>query len=408
MAISIKFRKSRVLAGATMVLLASLPASGPAAAQSAQQAWPSAAQRQLVQDRIARFPGETQVRDIDWYQPQERVAGHPSKPFEPVAQPSIGKQALASAQKLVEAKDSYAFLIWRDGRLEHEYYAPGFDRASRYSTASMAKTVVALAMGAAVDQGYIASVDDPIERYIPSMAGTRRGALPIRAYLEMASGIETPSADSPARDAYLQYALGDNIGEAAARWPETCVAQREFCYANANTAMLGWAIEGATGMRYAEWLSQSIWTKLGAADAQLWLDRDNGSPRFSCCLHASAQDWLRIGLLLLNKGKVEDRPIVSATWVERMLAPSPANANYGWQVWRGSPHAPARRYGKSISAVVPAAQPFARDDVYYLDGSAGQRVYVVPSERLVIVRIGAPRIDWDDSELPNLVMAGLQ
>lgn len=408
MAILTNFRTGHVLAGAmTMAVLASPPAAGPAWAQSGQAAWPSAAQKQLVQGRMQRFPGEAQVRDTEWYQPQEKVEGHPAAPFEPVAQPTIAAHALATAQALVEAKDSYAFLVWRGARLEHEYYAPGFDRASRYSTASMAKTVVALAMGAAVDQGYISSVDDPIERYIPSMAGTRRGAVPIKAYLEMASVIETPPADSAAREAYWQYGLGDDIGEAAARWPETCVAQREFCYANANTAMLGWAIEGATGMRYAQWLSQSVWKKLGASDAYVWLDRENGSPRYSCCLHASAQDWLRIGLLLLGQGKLGDRQIVSADWVNRMLAPSPANANYGWQVWRGSPHAPARRYGKSISAIVPAAEPFARDDVYYLDGSAGQRVYVVPSERLVIVRIGAPRIDWDDSALPNLVMAGL-
>lgn len=408
MAIFTHSRMGRVLAGAMCLpLLTSQPGIGPVWAQPGQTAWPSAAQKQLVQDRMAGFPGETQVRDVDWYQPQERVEGHPAIPFEPVAQPTIAAQALANAQKLVEAKDSYAFLVWRDGRLEHEYYAPGFDRASRYATASMAKTVVALAMGAAVDQGFIASVDDPIERYIPSMTGTRRGAVPIKAYLEMATGIETPPSDSAAREAYWQYALGDNIGEAAARWPDTCQAQREFCYANANTAMLGWAIEGATGMRYAQWLSQSVWKKLGAADAYVWLDRENGSPRYSCCLHASAQDWLRIGLLLLDKGRSGDRQIVSADWVNRMLAPSPANANYGWQVWRGSPHTPARRYGKSISAIVPAAAPFARDDVYYLDGSAGQRVYVVPSERLVMVRIGAPRIDWDDSELPNMVMAGL-
>lgn len=50
-----------------------------------------------------------------------------------------------------------------------------------------------------------------------------------------------------------------------------------------------------------------------------------------------------------------------------------------------------------------ACSPFASDDTYYLDGSGGQRVYVIPSEELVIVRIGTPRLDWDDSHLPNMV-----
>ena len=91
-----------------------------------------------------------------------------------------------------------------------------------------------------------------------------------------------------------------------------------------------------------------------------------------------------------------------------MLAPSPSNPNYGWQVWRGSPHNPGRTYGRGINAVVAAAEPFARDDVYFLDGSAGQRVYVVPSEKLVIVRIGTPSYKWDDSALPNLILAGIK
>ena len=87
-----------------------------------------------------------------------------------------------------------------------------------------------------------------------------------------------------------------------------------------------------------------------------------------------------------------------------MLAPSPGNANFGWNVWRGTPYNPKRTYGPGIPAVIESRAPFARDDTYYLDGSGGQRVYVIPSEELVIVRIGQPRSDWDDSQLPNMLV----
>jgi len=387
-----------------LLAVTALHAAVPAAAGAEEPAWPSAAQQQLVAERLASFPGDTLVRDVDWYQPREQVAGGNDTPFEPAATPTIPAPALAQAQAVAIAKESYAFLVWHKGRLQHESYAPGFDRISRYATASMAKTVVALSLGVAIDRGLIASVDAPIAQLIPGMAGTRRGSLPVRNYLQMSSAFETPRPDGPDAAVYWQYALGDNIGEAVARWPETCQPGTEFCYANANTAMLGWAIEGASGMRYAQWLSQSIWQPIGAADGRLWLDREGGWPRYSCCLHASAQDWLRVGLLILHKGKVGDRQIVSQGWIDQMLAPSPANPNYGFQIWRGSPHAPARSYGKSVGVKVPAAEPFARDDVYYLDGSAGQRVYVVPSAGMVIIRIGAPRIDWDDSALPNILL----
>ena len=392
------------LAGAVLLLGT---ASASATPSTEDGGWPSAEQRAFAQQRLANFPVQTLVKDVEWYQPQEPVQGSDAPAFEPVAKSSLDAQAIAKAQELVEAKDSYAFLVWRSGQLEHEYYAEGFDRTSRFATASMAKTVVALSVGVAIDRGHIASVNDPVEKYVPTMQGTSRGKTSLRSLLQMSSGFETPSPTSGLTDVYWQYALGQNIGEAVAHWPETCNAGKEFCYANANTAMLGWVLEGATGMRYANWLSQSLWQPIGASQGRLWLDREGGWPRYSCCLHANAQDWMRVGQLLLNKGRMADTQIVSSAWVEDMLAPSPANPNYGYQVWRGSPHNPARTYGKTVNAVVVAKQPFARDDVYFLDGSAGQRVYVIPSEDMVIVRIGAPDRAWDDSELPNLLIAGL-
>ena len=397
--------KSSTRMGTSLLAAAMLAAiSGAVSAQVQDTDWPSAAQKKIVADRRATFPGDNLVKDVAWYQPQEAVPGGNATAFEPAASPSIPADALAEAQALAAAKNSYAFLVWHKGALAHEYYAPGFDRTSQYSTASMAKTVVALSLGVAVDRGLIGSLDTPIADLVPTMAGTRRGGVSLRDYLQMSSTFETPAANGPDAQVYWQYSLGDNIGEAVARWPETCQPGTEFCYANANTAMIGWAIEARSKMRYAQWLSDTIWKPIGASDGSLWLDREGGWPRYSCCLHANGQDWLRIGLLILNKGKVGNKQVVSSGWIDQMLAPSSANPNYGLQIWRGSPHNPARSYGKSVGVKIPAAQPFAREDVYYLDGSAGQRVYIVPSAEMVIVRIGAPRIDWDDSELPNILL----
>ena len=398
-------RQSSTRIGTSLLAAALLAAiNGPALGLAPEPEWPSADQKKLVADRLATFPGDNLVKDVDWYQPQEPVPGGNAPAFEPAASSAIPAEALAQAQALAAAKNSYAFLVWHKGQLAHEYYAPGFDRKSQYATASMAKTVVALSLGVAVDRGLIGSLDTPIADLVPSMAGTRRGAVSLRDYLQMSSTFETPVPNGADAQVYWQFALGDNIGEAVARWPETCQPGTEFCYANANTAMLGWAIEARSGMRYAQWLSETIWKPIGASDASLWLDREGGWPRYSCCLHASGQDWLRIGLLILNKGKVDGKQVVSSGWIEQMVAPSPANPNYGLQIWRGSPHNPARSYGKSVGVKIPAAQPFAREDVFYLDGSAGQRVYIVPSAEMVIVRIGAPRNDWDDSELPNILL----
>jgi len=350
------------------------------------------------------------VAEVDWYRPLETVPGGEG-PALPVREPrrrTITPAALDAAVRYAAEQKSYALLVWRDGALELERYWPGFGPGSRYDTASMHKTVAAVLLGTAVADGRIRSVDDPLERYLPDLAGTARGRIPLRALLEMASGIETPPVSDDPASPYWQTYFGDDLKRAIAHWPQKRAPFAEFYYANANTQYLGWAIEAATGRRYADYLSEKLWRPMGAGDARLWLDRAGGSPRVFCCLQATARDWLRFGLLLMNGGRSGGRQLVPADWIARMTAPSAANPNYGWQIWRGSPHVAARRYGRDIPATVPAARPFAADDVAYLDGSGGQRVYVVPSKKMVIIRIGAASRTWDDTALPNLLLTGAQ
>jgi CubicO group peptidase (beta-lactamase class C family) len=90
-----------------------------------------------------------------------------------------------------------------------------------------------------------------------------------------------------------------------------------------------------------------------------------------------------------------------------MATPSPTNPNFG-MIWKGSPFVSERRYAKDVNYVVKASAPYAAADTMFLDGYGGQRVYIIPSQKLVIVRIGiAQRTDWDDSALPNIVLSGI-
>lgn len=389
--------------------LAALLAAGalPLAAPAAD--WPSPAQVELVQQRRASFPVATLVTSIDWYSPRETVPGAkepPPLPLRAADQRRLKPAAVDAALALAERHNSHALLVWQAGALEIEHYGAGVGPATRYDTASMHKPVVALLLGAAIADGRIGSVDDPLGRYVPGLA-PERARLPLRSLLEMASGLETPPVSNDAASPYWQSIFGDDLAAAIARWPQSGAPYERFYYANANTQFVAWAIERATGERYAAYLSRRLWAPMGAGDARVWLDREGGSARGFCCLQASARDWLRVGLLILEQGRVGDRVLVPASHVGRMLAPSQANPNFGWQMWRGSPYLAQRWYTPTLPVRVPAAEPFAADDVYYIDGSGGQRVYIVPSRRLVAVRIGPPSRGWDDAELPNLLLRGL-
>lgn len=379
----------------------------PLAAAAAD--WPTAAQVDLVQQRRQSFPVATLVSSIDWYSPLETVAGAKQPlplPLRAPARRHLKHGAVEAALALAERHKSHALLVWQAGALEIEHYGDGFGPSSRYDTASMHKPVVALLLGAAISDGKIGSVEDPLGRYVPGLPPAR-AALPLRALLEMASGLETPSPSNDPASPYWQTVFGDDLAAAIAHWPQAGAPFERFFYANANPQYLAWAIERATGERYAAYLSRRLWAPIGAADARVWLDREAGSARGFCCLQASARDWLRVGLLLLHQGHAGGRAVVPASHVGRMLAPSQANPNFGWQIWRGSPWLPQRMYAPNVPVKIPAAEPFAAGDVYYVDGSGGQRVYVVPSRQLVAVRIGPPSRSWDDAELPNLLLRGL-
>jgi CubicO group peptidase (beta-lactamase class C family) len=369
-----------------------------AAAASAQ---PDAALRA----RMKAFPPvDRAVEAIEAYTPAETVRGGRGRPLPTSPATAFAPEALAAADALADRHGSFALLVLKDGRLVHARYGQGFGPASRFSTASMHKTVMALAFGAA---GARIRPDDPIGRHLREWRQDPRGEIPLRRFLEMTSGLAIPAGDSPLpTSARLLFSADSRAVVTAAR--PVAAPGTVFAYANSESQLAGLALTEAIGRRYAAFLSERVWRPLGAADAALWLDREAGNPHLFCCLQATAPDWARVGELIRREGRVGGRQVVPAAWVRAMAAPSPRNPNYGLHLWRGSPHTPERRYSAASPLVIPAREPFAADDVLFLDGAGGQRVYVVPSKGLTIVRIGRPALTWDDSELPNILIRGLR
>jgi CubicO group peptidase (beta-lactamase class C family) len=164
-------------------------------------------------------------------------------------------------------------------------------------------------------------------------------------------------------------------------------------------------IERATGRRYAQYLSERLWRPLGAADARLWLDRDGGLAHADCCFLARSEDWLRVAELMRNGGRVDGREVVPAAWLATMLAPSAAEAGFGMQVWLARPFRPRRIYTPVRADVGSnASEPIADEQAWFLDGWGHRRLWVLPAERLVVLRLGTQADDWDDTVLPNLVL----
>ena len=94
--------------------------------------------------------------------------------------------------------------------------------------------------------------------------------------------------------------------------------------------------------------------------------------------------------------------------IDEMARPSRANANYGLQVWLGSPWVAQRRYSAENPILVRHSAPYKADDVLFFDGFGGQRVYVVPSRGITIARTGFTNLAYDDAAIVNAVLAATE
>ncbi|MBL0923118.1 MAG: serine hydrolase [Sphingomonadaceae bacterium] len=356
----------------------------------------------VTAERMKAFPAAQAVENAEAYQPAEEVKGSPRR-LALAKESRIDAAALTNAQDYADRQKSFAFLVLQDGKLVHERYAAGFNSTNRFSPASMHKTVMALAIGAAR-----LDIDKPVSKWLTEWKDDPRGAITLRQLLTMSSGLETPPFSPDPKGLSTQLFFGPDIAKTALNYKLVAAPGSVFSYSNGNSQLAGLILERATGQRYADFLSAKIWKPIGGDNASVWLDRPGGMAHSFCCLQATARDWARIGQLILDEGKVRGRQVVPKEWVAEMVKPAATNANYGLQLWLGSPYVAERKYSSSSALVAKAAKPFARDGVLFLDGAVGQRVYIVPSEKLVIVRIGQSSMSWDDSELPNRVLAGLR
>ena len=373
-------------------------------------------QNRLFLQRLLTFQTTDTVADMSWYQSFDRVAGNPGSPL-PRSAPddtSIDPAALDAAQAYAADRNSIALLIWHRGRVQRAWYAEGFGPASVTDPRSMHKSVLALVVGLAIEDGAIASVDDPVSRYIDEWAGDARGDITIRQLLQMASGLDRYPFEANPLAPGMQFMIGQNIEPLVLDISILRPPGEVFSYNNINSQLLGMIVERATGQRYADYLGARLWSRLGTGDARVVTDRPGGMARTYCCLQVTAEDWLRLGLLHLYRGQVDGRQVVPQAWLAEVTTPSALNPNYGFQTWLGTVHQPVRGYGEGVALGVAQQEPFAAADVIFFDGADGQRVYIVPSRELVIVRVGYGGADfatglfqWEDTGLPNLLIDGI-
>ena len=321
----------------------------------------------------------------------------------------ISGEAIEAALQFSKSMESHALLIYQDDEIILEKYFNGSNAQTISDTQSMHKTVLAIMIGIAIENGIIKSVDEPASNYLKEWKNDSRNLITIKNLLQQSSGLNYPEFSFHPLSDFNQLMLGEDVTMMTLEQKAYQEPNQVFEYNGVNPQNLGLLLQRASGKRYADFLSENLWQFIAEEDASIVLDSEkNRMPRTYCCLNATARDWLRIGILILNEGKLGENQIVPKSWIKNMITPSSTNPNYGYLTWLGTKHEENRIYNPKSTATGFHSEPYEDRDLIFLDGFGGQRVYIVPSKRLVIVRTGMSQMEWDDSVLPNILSRGIK
>ena len=360
--------------------------------------------------RSLTFFTQDQVRSVGWFAPtlDVQAANAPAPVLTTPGSSLTAPQAsFNKALDYARTTNTSALLVWHQGELALEHYAQGYGPADPVQTNSVHKSVLGMLIGIAIDEGSIESVDDPVENYLDDWVDQPLGQVRIKHLLSMSSGLEAPDSRFKMFNHSMRLLHGSDIAEVAREAQQTHSPGQQFDYKNTNAQLLLAVLEAATGEDYENYFARKLWSLLAEYPAALWFDRDAGTPHGFCCLISTPRDLLRLGLVVLNTGRIGTRQVISKSWMQAMRQPSDTNPNYGYLMWLGSPHHNLRRYSAGSDFGALHSEPYLAEDVLFFDGFGGQRVYVVPSLDLVIVRVGESRFDFDDAILPNRVIEAL-
>lgn len=270
-----------------------------------------------------------------------------------------------------------AMLVIKDDVIKYEKYFFGGDEHTVFSSNSMGKSFVSALMGIAVSEGYIESIDDPLGRYIPEFVGTDLENIPIKACLQMASGIDFDE-DKDMSNYSIRTLLGMSPMKVVAKYGVKEAPYTYRRYLSINTEILGQVIKNATGQSLAGYMEEKLWKKIGSAHDAYWT-LSNGTELAMGGLSITLRDYARFARLYLNDGNYNGEQIIPKDWVRDSFDVSAeyskpgANQDvyntigYGYQWW------------------VPdgSAGEFMAIGVY------GQFIYVNPEKHIIIVKTNA-------------------
>jgi CubicO group peptidase (beta-lactamase class C family) len=339
--------------------------------------------------RMTYLIGEKSANYLDYKGFDKReVANDPERVSVLAVSEDAGTVELSSAlREMLKRTNSGSFLVFRNDSLVCErYFEPVADTVMTNSF-SMAKTITCLLFQRAIEEGKIASWDEPVRKFLPwvGKAAVEKGeavdgvspdqmeanaaALTLRHLITMSAGLQwNESYQSPFGITAKAY-YGSDIEATMREVPVVVMPGTQFEYQSGSTQLLGLVLEQVTGKHLSDLASDWLWKPLGMEASAYWsLDKANGRELNFCCVNARSRDFGRLGLMVLHNGK----GLVDSGFLAMARKPFEMGGKtlvpfYGHSFWLGS-----------VDGV----------DFQFFNGLKGQYIVVIPSKNMVVVRTG--------------------
>ena len=365
-----QFRRSHVVV-ATLIIVA-------AAAAAAQQAAPTC-QAASKAGAILAWPAEQRepyIAALDLFFLTRTVAasrkihvldqGRLLTAFEKSGSRSDAFNRFMAAQRV------RGVLVLQDGKIRLERYVFPHSRTTRWNSFSVAKSITSTLVGAAIKDGHIHSLDDPVTRYISTLRGSAYDDVTVRQLLTMTSGVKwNEDYTDVTSDVARMYAQPPDPGfdmtvSYVRRLPREAPPGTKWVYKTSETNLVGVLVTEAVHKPLADYLSEKIWRPYGMERNAEWMIDDVGHEQGGCCLAVTLRDYARFGQFILDGARINGQAIVADNWLPEATRTQvstgvDAGSGYGYQWW-------------------------TRDDgTFEARGIYGQTVHIDPARRLVVV-----------------------
>lgn len=355
--------------------------------------------------------GCTLADDPPDLQPDEPVAGGSGlwpagEDVDPSAVDEATRQALDAAIAPAFTEDgtaegqvrgTRAVVVVHEGRIVAERYAPGFDADTPLIGWSMSKAVASAAVGRLIGQGELALTDDNL---LPHWADDERARITVEHLLHMTSGLNFEEIYDVGTLATEMLFTPGSTALPPSREPLVAPPGTRWEYSSGTTNILCEVARQAAGRPGPDMMDELVFEPLGMTTAVMEPDV-SGLPVCSSFGYASARDWARFGQLYLQDGVWDGEQLLPEGWVDYSTTPVALDPElpYGAQWWLNE-----GTDGDLRMPSVPA-------DAYWASGNEGQQTVVIPSEDLVVVRlgltVGLDGLEWGLEPLLGDVMSAL-